>query len=123
MSNHSPTYNNKLIASWFITLLLFLGIGGYTNYTQPVSYKESIELVISEARSKTKTLSFAEAKYPKERFDHAINLKLLSKHHSSISLIKNRELEKPFSLKFITYKTFLSRSNTYTTKEDPFHIG
>ncbi|MFD2565172.1 hypothetical protein [Aquimarina rubra] len=123
MPNNTKTYNNKLIASWFITLLLFLGIGGYTNYTQPVSYQESIELVVSEARSKTKTLSFAEAKYPKQRFDHSINLKLLSKHHSSISLIKNRELEKPFSLKIITHKTFLLRSNTYTTEEDPFHLG
>ncbi|WP_299216419.1 hypothetical protein [uncultured Aquimarina sp.] len=122
MLNHKRTYNNNLISSWFITLLLFLGIGGYTNYTPPIVNQTTIELVISNEKSCDKTLSYANAIKVNEHFNlYHTYLKQLSKHHTTISLVKTKEFNSTISLT-ITHKVFRIRSNNYTTEEDSFHL-
>ncbi|MHA7058402.1 hypothetical protein ACWGOQ_0014360 [Aquimarina sp. M1] len=123
MSTTNSTYNIKLILNWFITLLLFLGIGGYTKYTQPISCKESIELVISEAKSYTSSISFSEATYAKRGFNNLTSFAQLSKYHSHIYRLKYERFDNKIALASISRKRLRSRDSIYTTDEDPFHFG
>ncbi|WP_299313894.1 hypothetical protein [uncultured Aquimarina sp.] len=122
MLNYKRTYNNNLISSWFITLLLFLGIGGYTNYTPPIVAQTTIELVIYNKKSYDKTFSYSEALLIKEHFDtYNTYLKQISKYHTTISLIKIKEFNNSIPLS-IMHKVFFIRNNNYTVEEDSFHL-
>ncbi|WP_299440041.1 hypothetical protein [uncultured Aquimarina sp.] len=126
MLKHSNTYNNNLISRWFITLMLFFSIGGYTNYTQPISSQDTIELVITNEESFAKISSFKDILADGQHFNSFYlfknHLKLISKHHSNISIVKNKDLDTSISLTMID-KIFLFRNNVFTSEEDSFHLG
>jgi len=126
MLNHSNTYNNNLISRWFITLMLFFSIGGYTNYTQPVSNQDTIELVITTEESLAKTSSFKDILSNKQHFSSfnlfKNNLKSISNHHDTISLVKSKEFDTFISLTMV-HKIFSFRNHVFTSEEDSFHLG
>ncbi|SEL94065.1 hypothetical protein SAMN04487910_3656 [Aquimarina amphilecti] len=123
MINHSYTYNHKLIFSWFITLLLFLGIGGYTNYTQPISYENTIELVISTKEDIPEIASYNKAIESNKKFIYNnADLRFLSKLHNTIYFIKSKEFNNTISLT-LKHKKFFPKDNNYTSEENSFHIG
>ncbi len=116
----TPTKN--LISTWFITLFLFIGIGGYSNYTQPIAAENTIELVISEKTVQPKTLSHRNSLHKITYFvPYSNHLRILSQYHHSIALNKDNEFDNCIILA-ITRKTLFCLNSNYTSEEDSFHI-
>ncbi|AXT56315.1 hypothetical protein D1815_11315 [Aquimarina sp. AD1] len=123
MLKGSYTYNHKLLFSWFITLLLFLGIGGYTNYTQPISYENTIELVISSKENNLKTTSYNKVIKSDQKFRYYnSDLQFLVRFHNSIHIVKGKEFNNTISLT-LKHKIFFPKNTNYTSEENSFHIG
>ncbi|WP_299187741.1 hypothetical protein [uncultured Aquimarina sp.] len=123
MLNRSYTYNHKLLFSWFITLLLFLGIGGYTNYTQPISYENTIELVISPKENDLKTTSYNNVKKSDQKFRYYdSDLLFIVRLHNTIHIVKGKEFDNTISLT-LKHKIFFPKNTNYISEENSFHIG
>jgi len=127
MLAYENTYNKYLITNWFVAILLICGIGGYTNYTPPISNPQTIELVISSEESNYKIVSNRN-KLPLEPYFNYFSvydsyLTLISQRHTSIYKIKNKEFTNSISLA-VKYTTLLFTYKVlYAAEDSSFHLG
>ncbi|WP_299608138.1 hypothetical protein [uncultured Aquimarina sp.] len=120
MTGNNNTYNKKLIFSWFMTLLLFLGIGGYSNYTSPISFQENIELVVSDQQSLVKVISLGNAFNESPYFITTSTLSSISKHHETIASIMYKKLDTIISSEIKYHLLF--HIPTYSSEEESLFV-
>ena len=124
MQKQSSTYSNYLISNWFLAILLLFSIGDYTNYTQPIHHRETINLVISPKENAPKSTLYTDVSIDKQEAGYnnrsADYLQFLSKQHSTIFYTKNSISNRFIAL--FTHRLLIHRSNIYITEEDSFHI-
>lgn len=121
MTRNNKTYNKKLIFSWSMTLLLLWGIGGYSNYTSPISFQENVELVVSDQESLVKVISFENAFNESLYFITTSTLSSISKHHETIASIMYKKLDTIISSE-IKYHLLLSHIPTYSSEEESLFV-
>ncbi|MBW1298628.1 hypothetical protein [Aquimarina litoralis] len=117
MIRNNNRYNKKLIFSWFMTLLLFLGIGGYSNYTQPISFQENVELVVSDKQNSAKVLSFRNTLDQEQYYLYSNKLNLLVKHHEAITAIACKKFNNTISLEINHLLSFFFH-HKYSSEEE-----
>ncbi|MDH7444620.1 hypothetical protein [Aquimarina sp. 2201CG14-23] len=126
MLKHNNTYHNYLATNWVVALLLLISIGGYTNYTQPVSNSEVVELVISSNENQITSISFSEISIDQHHVDATPctenYIKLISKRHTTIASAKHTIWNTSIYLSN-THSIFLFRNQSYSSEEDSFLIG
>ncbi|WP_074408914.1 MULTISPECIES: hypothetical protein [Aquimarina] len=129
MQDRTGTYFSFLIPKWLGVLILLISIGGYSNYTQPVDFKETVELLVSPEEfsslqnsilfsdvigsEKNKDFSYLEHKY----------LVLLSLNHTKlIRVFKN---DQSFFISLYNKHKIINTSynSSYNGKEDAFHFN
>ncbi|WP_106791716.1 hypothetical protein [Aquimarina sp. Aq78] len=129
MQNRTGTYLSFLTPKWLGILILLVHIGGHSNYTQPVDFKETIELLVSpeESASPQNIIFFSNVIDPEKSSDPPYtehkHLTLLSLNHTKL----NRVIKKnqPFFIRlFHKHKIINTQYNSsYNDKEDSFHFN
>lgn len=121
MTRNDNTYNKKLIFSWFMTLLLFWGIEGYSNYTSPISFQENVELVVSDQKSLVKVISFENTFNKSQYFITTSTLSLIAKRHQTIASIMHEKFDTIISLE-IKHHSLLFYIPTYPSEEENLFV-
>jgi hypothetical protein len=129
MQNRTGTYFSFLTPKWLGVFILLIHIGGYSNYTQPVDFKETIELFTSpeEFTSPQNIILFSDVIDQEKSNDFPYiehkYLVLLSLNHTKLSRVIKKNQSFFISL-FNKHKTINTQYNSsYTSKEDSFHFN
>ncbi|WP_025666683.1 hypothetical protein [Aquimarina megaterium] len=129
MQDRTGTYFSFPIPKWLGILILLISIGGYSNYTQPVDFKETIELLVSpkEFSSSQNSILFSDVIDPEKSkdfsdIDHKY-LVLLSLNHTKLSRVFKNDQSIFISL-YNKHKIInTSYNSSYNGKEDAFHFN
>ncbi|WP_024770794.1 hypothetical protein [Aquimarina macrocephali] len=129
MQNRTGTYLSFLTLKWLGVFILLTHIGGYSNYTQPVDFKETIELLVSPegSASPQNIIFFSNVIDPEKSSDSPYieykYLTLLSINHTKLNRVikKNQSF---FIRLFHKHKIINTQYNSsYNDKEDVFHFN
>lgn len=103
-----------------MTLLLFWGIGGYSNYTSPISFKENVELVVSHRQSFVKVISFENTCNETPCFI-TTTLSSIAKRHQTFASIMYKKFDPTISLE-IKHHLLLFHTPTYSSEEESLFV-
>ncbi|MBG6130950.1 hypothetical protein IWQ47_002420 [Aquimarina sp. EL_43] len=129
MQDRTGTYFSSLTPKWLGVLILLISIGGYSNYTQPVDFKETIEVLISpeEFSSPQNSILYSDVIDSEKSSDFLYiehkYLVLLSLNHTKLSRVfkKNQSVFVSLYNKHKIIST--SYTSSYNDKEDAFHFS
>ncbi|WP_101450082.1 hypothetical protein [Aquimarina sp. MAR_2010_214] len=129
MKEYTSIYYKFPILKWFFVFTTLLSFGGYSNYTQPVDFKDTIELLVSpeESASPKNSILFSDVidqgKSSDSPYIEHKYLVLLSLNHTKLSRVfkKNQSF---FICLFHKHKIInIQYNSSYNDKEESFHFN
>jgi len=125
MSKPLFSYKKHLRTNWFLTILVIIGIAGYSDYNSPQNFRESTTLLVLDQKNKSNTATFNFFAHINRSsffiFCCTNTIQFLSKKHQSNALRTHKKYTDFIFLDTLK-KIFLHNIHN-SSRKDFFHIS